>query len=56
MKRWLRDTLFLRLFLLMWATLVVSHMAPRTLGTGDVAERTRINFLAAMSPIGRADM
>jgi protein-histidine pros-kinase len=26
-KRWLRDTLFLRLFLLMWATLVVSHIA-----------------------------
>jgi len=27
MKRWLRDTLFLRLFLLMWVALVVSHVA-----------------------------
>jgi signal transduction histidine kinase len=36
MKRWFRDTLFLRLFLLMWVTLVISHVAAFGLVTSGI--------------------
>lgn len=34
MRRWFSDTLFKRLFFLMWAALVVSHLAAFTVSTG----------------------
>ena len=53
MRRWLRDTLFLRLFVLMWVALVASHFAAygvvtSSLFSGDDARAPRLGHLPTL--------